>query len=184
MSYTPFDPSILPLFFFYIGISAFSSIMTASMFLKWKKRKVRSPLFMVLVFSMFTLAVVVLAIGFADTIIQNEFKEVYRFSLPFGYSTIVVADLFLFLFSTEMVGKGKQLLPLFMILGTVILVMLWLPWNWWGVPQVDYEGLLNIRLYSTLALIAFSYLVYFYIASICWKARASTQNIVQRQGFQ
>ncbi len=184
MSYTPFDPSILPLFFFYIGISIFSIVMTTSMFLKWKQRKVKSPLLMAIVFLLFTLAVLVLAIGFADTIIENAFKEIYRFSLPLAYSTMVLADIFLFLFAAEIVGKGRQLLPLFIVFGAVILVMLWLPWNWWGVPEVDYAGQLNTRLYSTLALIVYSYIVYFYIASVCWKARGSSQNVVQRQGFQ
>ena len=50
------------------------------------------------------------------------------------------------------------------IAGVVVVILLFLPWNWWGIPPEDYVGLLNIRLYSTLSLVLYSYVIYILIA--------------------
>ncbi|GAG60677.1 unnamed protein product, partial [marine sediment metagenome] len=61
--------------------------------------------------------------------------------------------------------------------------MLFLPWNWWGVPPEDYEGLINIRIYSTLSLILYSYAIYVLIAITCRRAMKKTDDKITSTGL-
>ena len=78
------------------------------------------------VFVFLTLALIVLAIGLAEAIITGYYKEVYRFSLPFAYSMVVLADIFLYIFVDELTDRGKKGFIPFIIIGVVIIVLLFL----------------------------------------------------------
>jgi hypothetical protein len=150
MSYTPFDVRVVPIFIYYIALSIFGIFLTLKMYNKWRERKVNPPLYLSIVFLFLTSALVMLTIGLAEAVITGYYMEIYRFSLPFAYGMVIVADIFLFKFIIELVNKGKKAFIPLIIVGLCIFVMLFLPWNWWGFPPEDYAGLLNIRLYSTL----------------------------------
>ena len=55
-----------------------------------------------------SLTLISLTIGLGEAVISGFFKEIYRFSLPFAYSMIIIADVFLFVFAEEITGKGKK----------------------------------------------------------------------------
>jgi hypothetical protein len=80
-------------------------------------------------------------------------------------------------------NRGQKALGLIIALGIVLGVILFLPWNWWGVPAGDIGGQLNIRIYSTLGLIAYSYVVYFTIARVCRLAMADAKDPVAHAGL-
>ncbi|MFW9970434.1 MAG: hypothetical protein ACFFDF_09555 [Candidatus Odinarchaeota archaeon] len=153
------------------------------MYKKWREREVPPPLFLALVFSFLTAALIVLSIGLAEAVITGYYKEIYRISLPLAYSMVVCADIFLFIFASYMTNKGRKAFPFIIIIGLVIIVILFLPWNWWGVPQVDYEGELSIRLYTTGVLVLFSLIIYAYIALICQKIKNKVDDKVMRVGL-
>jgi hypothetical protein len=157
--------------------------MSIKIYLKWKERNVPPPLYLAIVFSFLTAALAMLGIGLAEAVITTEYREIYRFSLPFAYSMVVFADIFLFRFASHMTDKGKKAFPLIIILGIILIIVLFLPWNWWGVPSVDYEGMLNIRLYSTLSLVLFSLTIYSYIAMICQKTKRKVEDKVMVTGL-
>jgi FtsH-binding integral membrane protein len=157
--------------------------MTFLMIKKWRERKVKSPLYLSIVFVLLTVALVALTIGLGEAVLTGFFKEIYRISLPLAYSTIIIADIFLFVFAEEITSKGKKAFAPLVLFGAVIIVILFLPWNWWGVPPVDYVGQLNIRLYSTLSVILYSYIVYIFISVFCLKARKQTQDIKTKTGL-
>ncbi len=183
MTYTPFNNNILPIFFYYIGLIVFSILMTVLMIRKWRERKVNPPLYLSIVFALFTVALIALTIGLGEAVITRFFKEIYRISLPVAYSTIIIADIFLFIFAKEITNKGKKALIPLIVFGVVIIIILFLPWNWWGVPPGDYVGQLNIRLYSTLSVILYSYIVYIFIATFCRKARKQAQDAKAKAGL-
>ena len=137
---------------------------------KWRERNVKAPL-------------IGLTIGLGEAVITGYFKEIYRLSLPFGYMLIIIADIFLFIFANEITGKGKKALIPLVIIGSIIIVILYLPWNWWGFPSEEYAGELNIRLYSTLGVVLFSYIIYIFIAIFCSKARKQTEDKVAKAGL-
>jgi len=183
MTYTPFNENILPIFFYYLGLIVFSIVMTVLMIKKWRERKVNPPLYLSIVFILITVALIALTIGLGEVIFSGFFREIYRFSLPFAYNMMLIADIFLFIFAKVITGKGKKALVPLIIFGVVITVVLFLPWNWWGVPPVDYVGQLNIRLYTTLSVILYSYIVYIFIAGFCRKARKQTEDAKAKAGL-
>ncbi|KKK46407.1 hypothetical protein LCGC14_1386200 [marine sediment metagenome] len=183
MSYTPFLPRVLPIFIYYICLSLFGVFVTIKMFLKWRERKVRPPLYLALVFLFLALTLFTLLVGLAEAIIVGEFREIYRLSLPIGYFMVILADIFLFIFASHMTDKGKKAIALVIVIGLSIAVIVFLPWNWWGVPQVDYEGLLNIRLYTTLGIMLYSNLIYLYIAYISNKVKKNVEDKVMYTGL-
>jgi len=153
------------------------------MILKWRERQVKLPLYLSFVFGFLTLALIMLAIGMAEAIITGYYKDVYRFSLPFAYSMVVLADIFLYIFVNELTDRGRKGFIPFIIAGVVIIVLLFLPWNWWGMPSQDYEGELNIRIYSTFALVLYSYVIYITLALICYKTKQKADEKVTRLGL-
>ncbi len=183
MTYTPFNNNILPIFFYYIGLIVFSIVMTVLMIKKWRERKVKAPLYLSIVFVLLTVALISLTIGLAEAIATGFFKEIYRISLPLAYFMIIIGDIFLFVFAEEITSKGKRAFVPLIIFGVVISIVLFLPWNWWGVPPEDYAGQLNIRLYSTLSVIFFSYIIYIFISVFCLKARKQTQDAKAKTGL-
>jgi hypothetical protein len=96
---------------------------------------------------------------------------------------IIIADIFLFVFAEEITGKGKKAIVPLILFGAIINIVLFLPWNWWGVPPEDYAGELNIRLYSTLSVILYSYIIYIFISVFCLKARKQTQDAKAKTGL-
>ncbi|MFX0058564.1 MAG: hypothetical protein ACFE85_00140 [Candidatus Hodarchaeota archaeon] len=183
MTYTPFEIRVLPIFPYYIILSVFGIFLTIKMYFKWRERKLMPPLYLAIVFTFFTLALIMLAIGLAEAIITGFYKEIYRFSLPFAYAMVILADIFLYKFVSQITNKGKNLFFPLIFIGIIVLVLLFLPWNWWGVPPEDYEGLLNIRLYSTLSLVLYSYLVYIIIAVTCRRAMKETEDKISYTGL-
>lgn len=183
MTYSPFELRVLPILIYYIFLAAFGVIATVKMYYKWKERQVPPPLYLTLTFSFFSLALIVLSVGLAEAAITGFYKEVYRFSLPFAYTMVIFSNVFLFKFSSYITNKGKKLFPVIIGLSVILAIILFLPWNWWGTPSEDYAGELNIRLYSTLSLVVFSFLIYGYIASISYKVKEKVENKVSYMGL-
>ncbi|MBY9003714.1 MAG: hypothetical protein KGD73_07055 [Candidatus Lokiarchaeota archaeon] len=183
MSYTPFEVRVLPLFFYYIVLSIIGILMTLKMYYKWRERKVNPPLYLSIVFLSLTVALIMLTLGLAEAVITGFFMEIYRFSLPFAYGMVILADILLLKFVIELIDKGKKSFIPLTIVGLVICVILFLPWNWWGTPSEDYAGHLNIRLYSTLTLVLYSYFIYILIARTSLKAAKATQDATAKIGL-
>lgn len=183
MSYEPILPHVYPLVFFYIAFIIFSVTLTVKMGLKWRERHVEPPLIMTVVFLTVTIALAALTTGLLEAAITGFFKEIYRVSLPFAYVTMLVADVLLYLFAVKISGRGRRGLVPAAIVAAIIGVMLVLPANYWGIPSVDYAGETSIRLYSTLALVAYSYMIYITIAVTCVKASKVTSAPVTRAGL-
>ena len=97
MTYTPFDIRVFPIFVYYIFLSIFGIFMSIKMYKKWKERNVPPPLYLAIVFSFFASALTMLGIGLAEAVITGEYREIYRFTLPFAYRMVVLADNLLFI---------------------------------------------------------------------------------------
>ncbi|TFF97875.1 MAG: hypothetical protein EU547_03140 [Promethearchaeota archaeon] len=183
MSYTPIHPGIVPLLIIYFILIASGLYIIKKMYDKWKERNSKLPLYLGLVFLALIIALVFLAVGLMETIITGYFKEIYRITFPLSYVCVVIADIILFKFTNEITESSGRLLYVILIIGIVIIVMLLLPWNWWGVPQEDYEGKLSIRIYSTLIFTLYSIIIYLIIAIISLKARNKATEKKTRFGF-
>ncbi|HME53188.1 MAG TPA: hypothetical protein VKM55_13280 [Candidatus Lokiarchaeia archaeon] len=153
------------------------------MLIKWRERRTKPLKLMIAVFISFTAELVMLTIGLVDSAISGFYREVYRFSLPFNYSMLVVVNIILFMFTREITNQGRKGLKPVVIAGAILCVVLFLPWNWWGYLNTDYAGQINIRLYTMLGLVTFSYMVYIRIAWVCWYAMPEAKTPVEKTGL-
>lgn len=183
MSYTPFDFQVFPIFVYYFFVFTFGVVVTLKMYKKWRERKTPPTLYLTLVFSFLTSSLIILTIGLAEAVILGEYREIYRISLPLAYCMVIFADVFLFIFASHITNKGKKAYPVIGAIGLIIIIILFLPWNWWGVPSADYEGALNIRLYSTISLVIYSLSIFSYIAIICRKVKTGVEDKVMYTGL-
>jgi hypothetical protein len=183
MAYSSFDPRVLPVFIFYIILIGLGIFVTFKLVQKYHQRKKIAPLHLAAVYTFLTLAIIVLAIGLAEAIITGYYKEIYRISLPLAYSLVVVANIFLYLFASRITNKWKKAFIPILIIGIVLIVILFLPWNWWGYPREEYAGKLQIRLYTNIAFISFAYIIYIAIAYICYITRVKSDDKITRLGL-
>ena len=181
--YDPFQPRVLPIFIYYFFVVTFGLVVSIKMFLKWRERKVKPPLYLALVFTCLTLSLLSLLIGLSEAVITKFYMEIYRLSLPLGYIFVILADIFLFLFAIQITNKGKKALIPIILVGFIIIILILLPWNWFGVPDEVYEGQINIRLYTTLAFVVYSLLIYIYIALITRKVKKNVDDKIMYIGL-
>jgi hypothetical protein len=180
--YDPFLPRVIPLIFYYLAIAVFGIFMSVKMGQKYRERKVRPPMFLAIVFVILTIAVFMLAAGLIEAWHDGYFGDLYRITLPFGYSAIIVADVVLLRFTNEILQKGNKLILAVLIIGLAIIVVLWLPMNFWG--SSPGPGQVSIRTYSTLALVAYSFIIYIDIISVAGRASHATEDHVMKHGLQ
>ncbi len=183
MSYSPLQPRVIPIFVYYIFISIFGTIVTIKMLIKWRERKVRPPLYLALVFSSLTASIISLLIGLLEAIITGYYMDIYRLSLPVGYLMVIFADIFLFLFATHITNKGQKFIIPIILIGVILAIIIFLPWNWWGIPSLDYENEFSMRLYTTLSFVAYSNLIYIYIAVISRKIKRNVDDKIMYTGL-
>ncbi len=183
MAYDSFEPRIFPLFIYYIFLSVFALIFTILMFRKWRERKAPPALHITIVYGFLVSGLILLVIGMAEAIITGYFKEIYRFTLPAAQCCVVFADIFLFIFASKITDKGQKLYVPLILIGIVLTIMMFLPWNWWGHPAVNYEGQLNIRLYTSLFFVVYSVSIYLEIAVISLKAKKQAKDLTSRAGL-
>ena len=182
-SYEAFDPGILPILFYYFGLTVFGFIMTAIMYRKWKERKRTPTLLMTAVFAILTLALIMLTVGVIDAAITGVYGEVYEFSIPFSYSMYIIADIVLYKFANIITDRGKRVFKLIIPVGIAICIMAFLPWNYWGAPKSAYVGHVDIRIYSMLCILVFSSAIYIWIGRACWHAKADADTPVAKAGL-
>ncbi len=183
MKYDTFEARVLPIFGFYFILIIFGMIVSFKLIRKYKERKQPAALHLAIVYMFFTSAVIVLAIGLTEAAITGYYKEIYRISLPLAYSLVVFANIFLFYFASNIMDKWIKFFPYLIISGTLLVIVIFLPWNWWGYPKVAYAGKLTIRLYTNIAFISYSYLIYISIAILCYETKQKSEDRVSRLGL-
>jgi hypothetical protein len=179
MSYIPFDPLIFPFLIYYLFLALFGLLITTKMFMNYHKKKHLAALYLTITFAALTLAIIVLAIGLLEAAITGYYKEIYRFSLPFAYSMVIVADLGLFKFSNELTNKGKKAFVPLLFIGAFIALILFLPNNYWGTPSADVRHP-NIRMYSTMCVVLYSYAIYILNIILCQITKKYSDNKINK----
>jgi hypothetical protein len=96
---------------------------------------------------------------------------------------VVVSNFFLFIFASNITERGKKAYSIIIIFSVLLIIMLFLPWNWWGFPSVGYAGQVIIRIYSTLSPIVYSYLIYGYMAYISFRLRKNAEKTITSLGL-
>jgi hypothetical protein len=183
MTFEPYEPRMFPLFIFYIGLSIFAIFFTIKMFLKYRERKTPPTLHLSIVFTCLTCAVIALIFGLAETIITGYKMYIYRVSLPLSMSLLVIADIFLFIFASQIAERERRALIPVIVIGVMLIIIIFLPFNYYGQPPEDYEGKLYIRLYTTLGYVIYSCIIYIFVIIICRNARKQATDEIARTGL-
>jgi hypothetical protein len=181
-TYEPIEPSAIPVLPMYIIIASFASIITILLFIKWRERQRKPALLLFLTFMCYTIAILGLTIGFGEAIFTGEKRELYRFSLAFGYFMVMIANCFLIIFATDVFGVKKELGYKYIILSLIVAVMVALPQNYYGIPETEV-GSDSIRIYSSTAMMLLSIVIYTRIYLLAMKVANSAQEKVAQVGF-
>ena len=182
MSYQPYTVRMFPLFLIYLFLIILSIVSAILMFFKWKKRKVPPPLYLTIWYILSAAIFTVLFLGLTEALITGYCMDIYKFSLPFAYSTVLFYNLCVLKFANYVMKKGEKLFYPFLAISIIISIFLFLPWNWWGVPTEEI-GTPDIRIYTTMSVVLFSYMIYFYIARMCLKLKKETEDKVAIYGL-
>lgn len=179
MTYIPllyYGEEIYAIFVFYIFMVIFAFYLTIKMYIRYLKEKNPASLHLSLVFTSYTMSLAILIVGLAEAIITGYYKEIYRITIPMAYSMVIVGNFFLYLFAIHFTNRGKKVVLPLLLIGIIIILVHFLPWNWWGVPPSDYVGQISIRIYSTASLVIYSSVIYFSIFIICRQNRKLEKN--------
>ncbi len=161
----PYDPitlRIIPVFILYTFLFPVAFIFASKLIRKGRQNGLKSALFLGASFLLYGIAIVVAFTGLLEVIISGEFREIYRLSLPLGYSIGIIGNLCLLFFGFSLFGVQKTEVIIFITWAIITIVLINLDSNWYGVPHSMYTGQFSIRLYSSLSmtLLAWSILSY------------------------
>ena len=185
MSYSPYVPEVFPIFIYYIILIILSTIVSIMMIKKYFDRKTKATLYMSFIYVTGTIILFIITFGLAEAIITSYFKEFYRLSLPIGYALLCGTGMFLLIFAGEVTERSKFNIStiVLIIIGIIVIILLFLPTNWWGVPRAEYEGKLNTRFLVTIILVFYNAFIYIFMARIYFRAKHKTDDPVANFGF-
>ncbi|MHA1340910.1 MAG: hypothetical protein ACTSRZ_13070 [Promethearchaeota archaeon] len=182
MSYETMPPNARQVIFAYIFIAIFSVIMTITMLKRYKARKTQPTKLMSFVFLFLTLVIIVLLIGFIEMVITGEKRELYKFSLAFGYFLIMSANLFLIKFAQEIFSMGEKETKIYSIVAIILAILLVLPFNAYGVPEDEVE-IPWFRTMTSLLMIIYSFVLYSNIAIKAFRVSKLSNETIAKAGF-
>jgi hypothetical protein len=182
--YAPIEPEAFPMLPTYIVLTAFVWFMTILAFRRWAQRKMKTPLLLFLTFLSYSICILVLTLGFAEAIITGEKREIYRFSLAFGYSGIMCANCILLLFSAELFTIPIKIVRKYIIISLCIAVFVALPINYYGYLDAEINKSIYIRPYSSAAMMFFSVFTYVKIYSQAKRIQMLVDEKIAKAGFQ
>lgn len=161
--YDPYTSQIIPIFILYAFLFPAGFILAGKLIRKGKQQNLKSAIYLGLSFLCYAAAIFIAFIGLLDTIIVQEFRELYRLSLPLGYSLGLIGNLFLLGFGFNLFGFRKKIAILFGICTGLVLILINLDSNWYGVPHYVYAGQFSMRFYSSLSMTVLALCVYLYL---------------------
>ena len=110
----------------------------------------KSPKLLGISFIFYSLGLLWAFVGLIEVVIAQEFRELYRLSLPLGYTMAMIGNLFLIMFAQEIFKIQKRIKIIFVLLFVSTIILLNMNENWYGVPNEVYEGKFSLRMYSSL----------------------------------
>lgn len=182
-AYAPIEPEAFPMLPTYIILTLFVWFMTILAFRRWFQRRMKTPLLLFLTFLSYSVCILVLTLGFAEAIITTEKRELYRFSLAFGYAGIMCANCILLLFSAELFSVQKQFIKKYLIISLIIAFFVALPINYYGYLDAEINKTLYIRPYTSAAMMFFSVFTYAKIYTQAKRIQLLVDEKVAKAGF-
>lgn len=143
----------------YIIIVGLIAILLISLLSKWRQRRVIAIRHLSWSFASYLLTFVCLSIGILSALLTGYKQTLYRVSMGMGYFFFMIAHVLFLFFAKDVYGFNRKYLWKYVILGSLIAIALALPQNYYGVPT-GQEGEDNIRLYTSIAMLAYSLFIF------------------------
>ena len=181
-----------PIMIFELITSIFIAIIGSVIFLRWRERKTVPTLYLSLALFSMSAAILVVFMGLASWFFTwiaagmiNVISPVfYSLSLPLGYSIVVLYDIFLFLFTIHIFSdkNEKKVIPL-IIGGTFLIILLFLPWNYWGInPSASDPP--SIRTLILIFFLLFNMVTYVILAFYAFRESKQAEQKINQKAFQ
>lgn len=161
--YDPYTPLIIPIFVIFTFLIPVAFIFATKLIRKGKQQKLQSAIYLGSSFLFYGCAILVAFIGYLEVIIVGEFREIYRSSLPLGFSIGIIGNLCLLFFGFTLFSKRKIDTITFISWSLITLILVNLDSNWYGVPHSVYTGQFSIRFYSSLSMAALAFSIFSYL---------------------
>ncbi len=182
MDYLPMDPGSFPVLPTYIGVAVICAAITAMLFKKWRERHTRAPKLLFLAFISYLSCIIVLSIGFTEVVVTGEKRELYKFSLAFGYAGFMVSHAFYITFAWELFSIAKRSAHGYIAACLAVAVLAALPWNHYGMSQSMYTDF-NLRPYSMAAIFLLTLVIGARLAYQAFKTSKHLDDPVGKAGF-
>jgi hypothetical protein len=161
--YDPIIPRIAPIFYLYLILFPVTFILALKLIKKGIYQQSKSAKFLGISFMFYGIGILIAFIGLLEVMITNEFREIYRISLPVGYSAGIVGNIFLLYFGYSLFGFQKKMIFIFKFWTIFTIFLVNLDNNWYGVPNFVYEGQFSLRVYSSLNMTILSFTICIYL---------------------
>lgn len=171
-----------------------SFYISSIILLKWREHKNIATLYLSLALFSITFAVLIVFTGLASWFFTWIFAvpnisvispAYYPITLPLGYCLVIIYDIFLFLFTSQIffMGKNEKKVIPFVIIGIILAILLWLPTNYWGVNIMLFDPPSTRTLVLALYLL-YNVIIYIILASYAFKEAKKSEDKEHRIGFQ
>lgn len=159
---------------------------------KWRERRTKPTLYLALGLLSISTGIFIAFIGLASWFLSWIFSGlavtkspfIYWFSLPLGYSFVIIYDIFLFLFTIHIFldEKEKRVIPI-AIIGVVLIAFLFLPTNYWGLDPLVTDPP-STRVAIQAVFLIFNMVIYILLGYLAIKASRKADERITRIGFQ
>ncbi|MHA1143300.1 MAG: hypothetical protein ACTSRW_01040 [Candidatus Helarchaeota archaeon] len=159
---------------------------------KWRERRTVATLYLSLALFALSAAIFIAFTGLASwyfTWVLALYSYVpstiyYRMSLPLGYTLVIVYDAFLFLFTIQIFLGGRQKLAIpVLIIGVLLIMLLFLPNNYYGVERLPTDPP-SIRTIVQGLYLLYNVAIFGILGLKSYKASRDAGEKVSRVGFQ
>jgi len=167
-------------------------LIAIAVFIKWRTRRTVATLYLsIALFSISFAAFFVftgLASWFSSWIAGGYTATLspsyYETSLPLGYSTVIVYDIFIVLFAIQIFWdkNNKKVIP-FLITGITLGILLFLPTNYWGVDPGPTDPA-STRIIIMGLFLLYNTVICILLAYFSFREARRTDQKVYRVGFQ
>ena len=184
MVYETIDPQIaLSVFIIYTTLAVFIWILTFFLGIHWYQYRKPSVRYLTLAFFFYAITPSILA-GGMYVCAKTGFKgELYNYSLPVGFISMMIGHIFIILFTTSFFGLNLKKSRNYIIIDLLISLSLLHPNNNYGLSGENLR-IPDIRIYTSMIMVLFSLFTFTRIALVVFKARKKIDDKYSRIGFQ
>ena len=184
MVYETIDPQIaLSVFIIYTTLAVFIWILTFFLGIHWYQYRKPFVRYLTLAFFFYAFIPSILA-GGMYVCAKTGFKgELYNYSLPVGFISMMIGHIFIILFTTSFFGLNLKKSRNYIIIDLLISLSFLHPNNNYGLSGENLR-IPDIRIYTSLIMVLFSLFTFTRIALVFFKARKRVEDRYSKLGFQ